>query len=316
VDGYFWTQAKTIAVAGAICATAATGRKFGGIGLSSGDALHDDANFKLERGTKHAGTMVMPKAQNYWNNRYASSERARASGTFVHSETANRWFYRAKSERIQEILRDSRIDLSNAAVLDAACGTGAFVPLWLSLGASRVVGLDISDKAVELCAQRFSETKACEFKRVDLSSNEPGKALGGFDFICIFEAIFLLTDEKDFVVALGNLCSWLKPGGHLLISDQFPEQTIPRHERLTYHARSVYERVFKQHNVQFIKIVRQTVLFNRHIFPEKIQSLVEAKCPWGIYFFNRLVLAASSNKSCYIDEAFYGLAQKHPSAPN
>jgi 2-polyprenyl-3-methyl-5-hydroxy-6-metoxy-1,4-benzoquinol methylase len=263
---------------------------------------------------KHAANTVMAKAQNYWNNRYSSSEKARASGTFVHSETANRWFYRAKSERIQEILRSSLIDLSKATVLDVACGTGAFVPLWLGLGASRVVGLDISDKAVDFCRQRFAETKACEFKQVDLSSNEAGKDLGAFDLICIFEAIFLLTDEKDFVVALGNLCSWLKPGGHLLISDQFPDMTVPRHERLTYHARSIYERVFKQNDVQFIKIVRQTAVFNRHIFPDKLQSLVEAKCPWALYLLNRLRLAIPIEKAGYIDEAFYGLARKNPAA--
>src|SRR5262249_52177182 len=130
----------------------------------------------------------------------------------------------------------------------AACGTGAFVPLWLKLGAARVQGLDISDKAVAMCRRRFAKSENCRFQRADLSVPGSGARLGRFDLVCIFEAIFLLTKRDDFAVGLNNLCSWVKPGGHLLITDHFPRQTTRRHDRLTYYSQATYRRIFDQHD--------------------------------------------------------------------
>ncbi len=252
----------------------------------------------------------MTATREYWNERYSSDEPARASGTFVHEEAANRWFYRAKSDRIGQILRSARIDWSNASVLDAACGTGAFVPLWLKRGARRVVGLDLSDKAVRVCRDKFSGSKPCQFRCFDLSSPTPEPRMGGFDLVVIFEAIFLLTGKNDFLTALEHLCSWLNPGGYLLISDHFPTSTIVRHERLTYHSRSTYESVFKKYGVQVIGLFQQSRLFNRRIFPQKIQELIETKSPGTLYRLNRQLIRAPAQNSNYRDEIYYCLARK------
>jgi len=251
----------------------------------------------------------MADPRNYWNNRYSSGEPTRASGTFVHSEAANRWFYRAKHRRVRQILRDAGIDLKGKSVLDVACGTGAFIPLWLQLGATQVLGVDLSDKAAEACRQKFSRQPACKFDQADLASNEQ-KDLGQFDLVCIFEAIFLLTKEEEFMKGLGKLCSWVKPGGHLLISDHFPDATMERHERLTYHARSIYERAFARSGLEIRGLYRQSRCFNRHVFPEKLQSTVETLAPASIYWLNRILLAVSGNSSSYVDEVYYCLAQK------
>ena len=252
----------------------------------------------------------MTNLRGYWNNRYSAAELTRASGTFVHSENANRWFYRTKVRRIREILGDAGVSLAGADVLDVACGTGAFVALWLEMGAARVVGLDISDKAVEMCAARFADSGKCQFHQLNLSSNPPDLDPGRFDFICIFEAIFLLTEQEPFLTGVRNLCSWIKPGGWLLISDQFPEKTVLRHERLTYHARSLYEGVFKDHGVRIIGLFRQTCVFNRHIFPERIQSFVEARCPWTIYLLDQILVHSPVRNRPGMDEVYYCLARK------
>jgi 2-polyprenyl-3-methyl-5-hydroxy-6-metoxy-1,4-benzoquinol methylase len=258
----------------------------------------------------------MADARSYWNDRYTSLTRgaASASGTFTHLEEANRWFYRAKFNRIRKILRESHVEIAHGAVLDAACGTGAFIPLWLSLGAGQITGVDLSDTAVQTCSRRFAGNARCHFRQLDLSSPASGTNLGDFDLVCIFEALFLLTRESDFLIGLHHLCSWLRPGGHLLFSDQMPEATIMRHERLTYHSRAAYDRVFAAEGVELIGKFRQSCLFNRHIFGEKLQPIVEAKCPWLLYGLDRLMLWSPVRNAPGPDEIYYCLARKKPGA--
>jgi 2-polyprenyl-3-methyl-5-hydroxy-6-metoxy-1,4-benzoquinol methylase len=259
----------------------------------------------------------MANLRSYWNDRYGSPKRgeASASGTFTHLEEANRWFYRAKYRRVRDIVARNGIELRGRAVLDVACGTGAFVPLWLQLGAAQVTGLDLADNAVEKCRMRFADQPACRFQQFDLSDPAPEPARGQFDLVCIFEAIFLLTDEKDFSTGLGTLCAWLRPGGWLLLTDQMPQETVVRHERLTYHSRAVYEHIFQQHGVEFVSKNRQSCLFNRHIFPEKIQYLVESRFPWLLYGLDRLMLKSPIKNRAGTDEVYYCLARKKPQPP-
>jgi SAM-dependent methyltransferase len=256
--------------------------------------------------------MSTADARSYWNDRYGAPKRGAtsASGTFTHLEEANRWFYRTKFNRVQAMLRNNGISVRGASVLDAACGTGAFVPLWLRLGARQVTGLDLSDTAVEVCARRYAEQPRCQFRQFDLSSPVPPPNVGTHDLVCIFEAIFLLTAEKDFLNGIGHLCSWLKPGGHLLWTDQLPENTVTRHERLTYYSRDTYEREFARHGVELVGQLRQSCLFNRHILPEKLQLFVESRCPWLLYGLDWLVMRSPLKNAPGQDEVYYWLAQK------
>src|SRR5260221_13736892 len=254
----------------------------------------------------------MADIRNYWNKRYESG--AAASGNFIHSEEANRWFYHAKFRRVRDVLKASRIKVAGMSVLDAACGSGAFVPFWLELGAKEVVGTDISDAAVEMCGKAYSNEKSCRFERVGLASESSPIEKESFDLVSIFEAICLITEEKDFVTALKNLCSWVKPGGYLLISDQLPEVTVPRHERLKYHSRSIYENVFRDHGIEIIGLYQQSRVFTRRIFPPPLQFWVERIFPWVLYVIDRMLLSVPVQSAPFVDEVYYYLPRKRPQA--
>ena len=250
----------------------------------------------------------MTDARSYWNKRH-SEYSDYGSGTFTHSEPANRWFYRTKRKRIYEILRASHISLSQASVLDVACGSGIFVQFFLESGAQKVTGIDISDKAVDVCRERFADTKGCRFERVDISSDISLLEKGTFDLACMFEAIFLLTEETAFIAALRNQCSLLKPGGHLLISDHFPPATQIRHDRLTYYSRSLYEQVMGDNGVKIVAVFPQTRIFNRAVFPSRYQSLVERRFPALLYSLDRIALRFP-RREIKAEDMFYCLAKK------
>lgn len=103
----------------------------------------------------------------------------------------NRLLRRALFERVRLTLEEMR-ELRDFTVLDVGCGSGRNCALFLEAGARRVVGIDLSQKMVELSAERARrqglEGKAA-FLRADLMSYAPAErfdvvvALGVFDYL-------------------------------------------------------------------------------------------------------------------------------------
>jgi SAM-dependent methyltransferase len=245
----------------------------------------------------------------YWDLRHATS-RPEASGTLTHSSAANKWFYRAKKKRIADIMHRSQISLKGLRVLDAACGNGEFVDFFLREGAESILGLDISTVAIDLCKKRFSATSRCRFKCFDLSEELPTEMGGTFDLGCCFEAIFALTSREDFQVGLRNLCTALRPGGYLLISDHYPPTSERRHDKITYHGHDLYKNIFREKGLQEIGMYLQTTVFNDIILPHKIQSCVEIYLPWSLYALDRLLLHLRKPAIPSTNRMYYLIAQK------
>lgn len=99
-------------------------------------------------------------------------------------------------------------------VLDAGCGVGWGTQLLLEAGASRVVGLDISDDAAAAFRERLPHTP---FVRGDLAA--PPFADDAFDVIVCFEA---LEHTAATSAALDGLARVLRPDGVLFVSSPNP----------------------------------------------------------------------------------------------
>jgi SAM-dependent methyltransferase len=251
-----------------------------------------------------------PSIQEYWDARHATS-RPEASGTLRHSSAANEWFYRAKKQRIVEILEQSNISLKGLRVLDAACGSGEFIELFLRKGAEYLLGLDFSIVAISACNKRFSTASECHFSCFDLTKEFPIEIGADFDLVCCLEAIFLLKSETDFKVGLRNICSAVKPGGYVLISDHFPAISENRHDGLVvYHSRSLYNEILAESRMVEIGIYPQTSVFNGSILPRIFQSYVELHLPWSLYVIDRLLLYLKLSAIPAASKMYYLLARK------
>lgn len=99
-------------------------------------------------------------------------------------------------------------------VLDAGCGVGWGTQLLLEAGASRVVGLDISDDAAAAFRERLPHTP---FVLGDLAA--PPFADDAFDVIVCFEA---LEHTAATSAALDGLARVLRPDGVLFVSSPNP----------------------------------------------------------------------------------------------
>ena len=109
--------------------------------------------------------------------------------------------------------------LSGKAVLDLGCGYGENCEEFKRLGASRVLGVDISEKMLEVAK---SEHPDLEFIRGDMSDlsfiNEK------FDVVFSSLAIHYIEDLTSF---LKGICSILNDGGYFIFSQEHPLTTAP-----------------------------------------------------------------------------------------
>ncbi len=96
-------------------------------------------------------------------------------------------------------------------VLDAGCGVG-YGSAYLGEAARRVLGVDLSEEAIEHARRRYARPNV-EFRRADLL--DLGLEDGSFDVVCAFETIEHLPDPDAF---LGHVTRVLRPDGVLIVS--------------------------------------------------------------------------------------------------
>jgi SAM-dependent methyltransferase len=111
-------------------------------------------------------------------------------------------------------LRNQRVfNTDNAVILDAGCGSG-YKALTLSYAnpGAKIVGIDISDRSVELARQRFAYQGRENYEFHVLGIEEIGRLGMEFDYINCDETLYLLDSP---VAGLQALKSVLKPHGFI-----------------------------------------------------------------------------------------------------
>jgi 2-polyprenyl-3-methyl-5-hydroxy-6-metoxy-1,4-benzoquinol methylase len=99
-------------------------------------------------------------------------------------------------------------------VLDAGCGVGWGSKLLLEAGAAQVVGVDISEEAIEDCRRRVPEVDFRLGDLMDLPVDDDA-----FDVVVCFEALEHTSDTSR---TLDELARALAPGGLLFVSSPNP----------------------------------------------------------------------------------------------
>lgn len=154
----------------------------------------------------------------FWNERIRRNPNESGVGCANVGLAYNRWLYRIRSHRFDQLVARLGRDMRQTRVLDIGSGTGFYIDKWLSAGACQVEGLDFSPAAIELLQQRFPETT---FHLADITRGMPAGLSGPFDVISAFDVMFHQVDDADYLAALRNFAQLLKPDGCLLFSENF-----------------------------------------------------------------------------------------------
>lgn len=159
----------------------------------------------------------------YWAERYRVLDISR-SGHIDLPVAYNRWLYRRKRECLFRDLARAGFEPKGASILEIAAGTGVYVDAWKRAGAGRLVGIDISQAAVEGLRRRFPEFA---FHKRDLGEPALVSITGtGFDLVTAVDMLYHIVEDERFPAALANLSGAVRPGGWLAIHDVFPYREL------------------------------------------------------------------------------------------
>jgi SAM-dependent methyltransferase len=154
----------------------------------------------------------------YWNRRYDTVDATR-SGHIDLPVEYNLWLYRRKQDHARRALAEVGASLRGARLLEIAAGSGAWIPFWEGQGVSDYCGVDISERAIEALQGRFPARRLFRHDLNDL--NIAGVVGAGYDCVSAIDVLYHVVDDGRFAGVLKDLASVVKPGGILLLHDQF-----------------------------------------------------------------------------------------------
>jgi SAM-dependent methyltransferase len=157
-----------------------------------------------------------PEALEWWEARHREHSGFDAVGYAGAGEAYNAWLYRLRRRLFRRHV--APLVEPGWSVLDVASGTGFHLELWGEAGAGAVIGSDVSETAVRRLRQRFPEHP---IERFDISGPAGRLPTGGFDAVSAFDVLFHLIDDAAYDRALSNLARLVRPGGTLVVSENF-----------------------------------------------------------------------------------------------
>jgi 2-polyprenyl-3-methyl-5-hydroxy-6-metoxy-1,4-benzoquinol methylase len=162
--------------------------------------------------------------KDFWERRLESDWTESGVGYKQLGRAFNAYMYLVRGEVFRREVGRLGLDLAAAEVLDVGSGTGFYLRQWRALGARSITGADLTKAAVERLSARFPDS---EILQLDLA--DPGDLIepGSYDAVSAMDMLFHITDDERYRAALRTLGRATKPGGVLVLSENFlhrPEQ--------------------------------------------------------------------------------------------
>ena len=192
----------------------------------------------------------------YWNERYRTIDVTK-SGHIDLPAAYNVWLYRRKQRNVAKAVAKAGGSMNGNKLLEVAAGSGAWMDFWKRQGVADYIGIDLSERAVAGLRLSFPKHR---FLQRDINDSELAKAVGnGYDSVSAIDALYHVMGDKQFSTALVELASVLKPGGLLIIHDQFLHGPARDHGYLKW--RSIGEYVYALDAAGFEILCRRPTFF-------------------------------------------------------
>jgi SAM-dependent methyltransferase len=126
--------------------------------------------------------------------------------------------YRVRARVFSRMVTRAVKDVPSSSVLDVGSGSGFYIEQWRRLGATRILGVDLTDAAVSNLRKQFPEIR---FMQLDIAGPIEGLLPDSFDVVSAFDILYHITDDAAYDRALLNISMMLRPGGYFLFSENF-----------------------------------------------------------------------------------------------
>jgi len=203
-------------------------------------------------------------ARDYWQSRLSQSYSLQGVGYQRLGHSFNQWMYRVRARVFARVARRLGADWTSARVLDVGSGTGFYVEQWHRLGVPKVVGVDITSKAVEELGRRFAGDRFVELDIGGEMSSRGNEATEGslFDAVSAMDVLFHIIDDAAYHRAFVNIAGLLRPGGWFLWSDNFLHHATERVAHQASRPLAESEDAVRAAGLEIVERVPMFVLMN------------------------------------------------------
>lgn len=161
----------------------------------------------------------MSTSRELWERRLADDFTLSGVGYQALGPAFNTWMYRVRRHVFRRSVRALGLRPEQADVLDVGSGTGFYLDCWRELGVRSVSGCDLTEAAVDRLRRRYPDVA---LHRVDIAGPLPAElAPGSYDAVSCMDVLFHITDDDAYQQAIRNLALLVRPGGWVLLTDNF-----------------------------------------------------------------------------------------------
>ncbi|MFW6638842.1 class I SAM-dependent methyltransferase [Nocardiopsis algeriensis] len=203
--------------------------------------------------------------RDFWEHRLEQDWTESGVGYRALGRPFNTWMYRVREE---VFLREAgRVGAGGASVLDVGSGTGFYVRQWQRLGAGDITGCDVTDAAVARLRQRFPDHRFVRQDAADLDAFDQDS----FSALSCMDVLFHITDDERYAGAVAEFARVLRPGGALVISENFLRRPEQRGEHQVNRTLEEITGILGKAGFDLVRRVPMLVLMN---------AQVDAPTPW------------------------------------
>jgi SAM-dependent methyltransferase len=194
----------------------------------------------------------------YWEERLTRNFGLHGVGYIGLGGPYNDWLYRVRRHVFRRIAAFLPFDPASSSVMDLGSGTGFYVEQWREIGVRRITGIDLTAVAVERLRRRFPES---EFHQLDIAGGGPFPG-SPYDVISAFDVLFHIVDDDAYRRALAAVSESLRPGGWLLLSENFLHRPTVRAEHVVSRSAPEIEAALRQAGLEVVRRGPMFVLMN------------------------------------------------------
>lgn len=177
--------------------------------------------------------------------------------------------------RVHWIIRETK----GSQILDIGC-SGGLVPILLGREGKQVVGIDVSPEAIEEATAALGEEahSVQELIHLDEANLMTFQTSQRFDTVLMTEVLEHIGEPERFVE---KACSFLKPGGRLVVTVPFGVNDYADHKR-TYYLQHLLEQLTPYGTIEQLERIDKWLGVTLTLHPEKQPSrpVTEQEVSW------------------------------------
>lgn len=212
--------------------------------------------------------------KSFWDERLKTTTSLVGTGHRAFNLAYNKALYAMQSDTLDMLLSTANISLAEKRVLDVGSGIGYYINYFQQRGAKNIIGIDIAPTSVSYLQKTYPQY---QFQCTDIGSSSGITIDGKFDFISAISVLYHIVDDDRFASALNNICSYLAPGGFLVLTDMFRKtlQLTARHAK--FRTTDSYSSVFAAYNLKIIDQLPMYYFMNRTYVPVIAPKILQLK---------------------------------------